>query len=385
MTIQSISQNTVTRLRGRGIVGQRVFENRLDAIRSVLNKTPQAFQVGTITVDTATDSATYTCVINGVTVSFVNGTSSSTTTTAVLLAAAINASPLVRGAVVATAAVAIVTLTAIQPGIAFTASDSDAKLTTVEAATAAASADAIPFGRAVMRTAFDTAQGGYEMLGGLVKTGNLTAQVDTITVDYAASEIYLINITVRGIRYLFEIAADTDDATTATAIRAAINAELPADTVVCTGATDQVILTAEVAGQAFVTSVGLKSGTIARLALVHTTATEVTDLTKVLVGGAMMAYDEEIPLGDSDASYPANAGCRVLSAGAMFVESTGTAAMVDPVYIETASGASSGKFYTSASSTRVYIPPAIAAWSEPGGITGDTGVTLNAIKFNCAA
>jgi hypothetical protein len=74
----------------------------------------------------------------------------------------------------------------------------------------------------------------------------------------------------------------------------------------------------------------------------------------------------------------------VLRTGIIFVEATATAAVTDPVYVETADGASSGKFYTTASSTRVYLPPNIARWPEPGGLTGDGTTPLNVLQLAAA-
>lgn len=358
----TVSQITARTKRIAGANGEPVFAYDPEHFDTIVNKAPQAKQTGTVTVDTATDSADYTVTINGYDVTFTNGTSSSTTTTATALAAAINGDPRVRGQVVATSAAAIVTLAGALPGVAFTASDADAKLTTVEEVTAAATADPVPFGRLVFVSGYTTE--GPEKLGTLPKSTNLTAQVDTITVVYAAAELYSGEIEIGAERYGWgPITADTDSATTATAIRAAINAVMPANSVACTGATDQVILTAEKPGEKFLTSVALKTGTIARLALVHTTGGLATDVVAALGGVAVMPYDEETASGTNAGQYRANVGIRALRSGEIWLTSTEAPAYGDFVYLET-SGALAGKCYAAGSSTRIKLPRSVAMWKR---------------------
>jgi hypothetical protein len=355
----TISQITARTKRQVGANGEPVFAYDPEHFDTVINKAPQQAQIGTITVDTATDSATYTFTINGYVLSFVNGTGSTTTTTAALLAETINEDARVRGQVSASAAAAVVTLTGNNPGVAFTASDTDAKLTTVEASTAAASADPIPFGRFVYVSGYDSE--GPEKIGTLPKSSSFSAQVDTLTVVYAAGERYTVTIDIAGESRSVDVLADTDTDTTATAIRAAINAIMPANSVVATGATDQVILTAEKPGEPFVTSVGLVTGTIARLALVHTTSGLATDAIASLAGLAILPMDEETASGTNAGQYKANVGVRTLRLGEMWVTSTEAPAYGADVYMET-NGSLAGKPYAAASATRIKLPKSVAMW-----------------------
>jgi hypothetical protein len=359
-----------------GIVGMLVMASMLNELDTVINKSPQAKQVGEIVVDTAANDTDYTVTINGVDITITSDADGTKPEIAAALAAAINAEPLVRGQVEAESdGVDTVTLTGTFPGLAFTASDADANLTTTEEVTAAADAEAIPFGRLVCSTGY-TDEGNKH--GFLAKSSLLTAQVDSMVVTYAAGEIYSVGIDIDGETYWVHVAADTDTDTTGAAIVAAINAIMPANTVLAayTAGSDTITLTAEVAGKAFETKRGLKSGTIARLTLVHTTSGVATDVTKAAAGVSLHTYDEEIPAGETEASYPANAGLKVCRKGLIWVENSESPSVGDPVYVELAAGANSGKFYKTSSATRVLLPN--ARWERAAGLSTDN---LAQLKF----
>jgi hypothetical protein len=358
-----------------GIVGMLVMASMLNELDTVINKSPQAKQVGEIVVDTAANDTDYTVTINGVDITITSDADGTKPEIAAALAAAINAEPLVRGQVEAESdGVDTVTLTGTFPGLAFTASDADANLTTTEEVTAAADAEAIPFGRLVCSTGY-TDEGNKH--GFLAKSTLLTAQVATLTVDYVATELYGVEVEVDGERYGVEVAADTDDATTSAAIMTALNLKLPANTVVATNpSATTVVLTAEVAGKPFKVSTWQKIGTAASLSVAHTTRSVATDVTKAAVGVSLHTYDEEIPAGETEASYPANAGLKVCRKGLIWVENSESPSVGDPVYVELAAGASSGKFYKTSSATRVLLPN--ARWERAAGLSTDN---LAQLKF----
>jgi hypothetical protein len=358
-----------------GIVGMLVMASMLNELDTVINKSPQAKQVGEIVVDTAANDTDYTVTINGVDITITSDADGTKPEIAAALAAAINAEPLVRGQVEAESdGVDTVTLTGTFPGLAFTASDADANLTTTEEVTAAADAEAIPFGRLVCSTGY-TDEGNKH--GFLAKSTLLTAQVATLTVDYVATELYGVEVEVDGERYGVEVAADTDDATTSAAIMTALNLKLPANTVVATNpSATTVVLTAEVAGKPFKVSTWQKIGTAASLSVAHTTRSVATDVTKAAVGVSLHTYDEEIPAGETEASYPANAGLKVCRKGLIWVENSESPSVGDPVYVELAAGANSGKFYKTSSATRVLLPN--ARWERAAGLSTDN---LAQLKF----
>lgn len=337
----------------------------------LVNKDPQAAEVWDLVIDTATNSEDYGLnLTDPVSASIVYSADSSTGKDEIAagLVAAWNESPLCRMVAEATDdGVDTVTLTGVVAGAAFTvAEDENAAKMTLTNTTNAAEADAVPFGRAMISTAYESDEA--EELGVIAKSTALTAQVDTLTVDYAASEEYTVIIEVGGDRYLIgPIVADTDDATTSALIHNAINAMMPANTVISTNpAATSVVLTAEVAGKPFKTTVGLLTGTTARLSVAHTTATPQTDFNRVFAGVSCVAYDQQQAAIDSEAAeYPANAGVTVMKKGQIWVESSEAVTQHSDVYVELdGTSANVGKFFTSGSATRVLVDPAKAHWKR---------------------
>lgn len=350
------------------ILGLCVWDLRAERV-SMVNSQPQTRCTGTVVIATATNSQLYEISPTDHNSSTYLGayTADSSTSKAEVadgLAAALNDTPH-SGFDIVSDGVDTITFTATAPGpdydFSLAEGTGSALMTTTVTGAVAASNVAVGVG-----CMFTSLGDDGEYIGACVEDDYLTTQVDTITVDYSAAEEYSISVTVDGETYsVGPIVADTNDATTATAIRAALNAILPANTVIVTGATDQVIMTAEVAGKAFKTSVGLLSGTIARLALVHTTALITADINKVFLGVSELSYDTEIPQGSTDAVYPAGTGVRVIKRGKIAVSAhSETIAVGDPVYIETASGATKGHFYKASSATRILLPSTRAKWAE---------------------
>lgn len=368
MTISSRAQDVRAR-RPQGKIGQLAEASYLNETRTVINSDPQAAQVSTIVVDTATNSHEYTLEINGVEISYTADGSATKAEIAAGIVAAIDDEPLVRGQVsAADDGVDTVTLTGTYPGVAFVLSAVDALLTDATVTTAA-EADSVPFGRLVVSGGYS--DGEATALGILAASGAMEAQVDTLTVVYAAGELYGVSIEIEGEGYGVEVLADTDGPTTVTAIVAAINAMMPANTVVATdGAGDTVVLTAEVAGKAFKVKRWLKSGTTARLSLAHTLATKETDINKMALGVSLYTIDEEnTTVEGDDVVYPANAGVQIISDGPVWVENSQSVSAGDDVYVELGVTADNGKLFNTTSATRVKLTGATwerAAYSSSG-------------------
>ena len=137
-------------------IGQRYNANYLDKINGLVNMDPEAKQVYTVTVDTGTSGATYSVVVNGVTVTYLSATTN-TTTIATGIAAALNASSLTAGLFSSVGAVAVVTMTAVNYGTDVVVT-SGALTTTVETV-APADADPVYFGRGVLNLQSFSANG----------------------------------------------------------------------------------------------------------------------------------------------------------------------------------------------------------------------------------
>jgi hypothetical protein len=222
----------------QGVAGQKVYTSHLDRSDTLLNSSPQAVQVSTATVTGATNDKAYILTINGIDVTFTSDASATLQEIANGLADAVNAEPLVRGQVSAVSDnVDTVTLTGLTPGLAFTLTEADAELTTA-LVTAAASAAAVPFARAVIDQGF--AANGIDRLGALAAAVLFTAQVATISVVFGALDEYRVRVRDADSGDLLAevlVAANTDSATTASDIATALNAALPANSVLAAPST----------------------------------------------------------------------------------------------------------------------------------------------------
>ena len=81
--------------------------------------------------------------------------------------------------------------------------------------------------------------------------------------------------------------------------------------------------------------------------------------------------DEAATIGAEEGEYPANHGFRALTQGPIAVErdDAATVAKGDPVFVELASGDDAGKFFASASSTRVQL--GALTWERDGRTPAD--------------
>ncbi len=356
MTISSSALGVGARM-PLGVIGALVDVNYLDALDTLINSDPQAVQVYTVVVDAATDSTAYSFSVDGNTISFTSGVGTTKALIAAGLLADFNATAAARGRYSgATDGVDTLTFTAVNADIDLVISDSDARLTTTETV-APAAANTIGFGLGILNLQSSDGEGADTCA--LVYAAKLTAQVDTLTVDYAVGESYTVTIAIDGETYqIGPVAATVDDATTSAAIATAINAMMPANTVIATNpAATSVVLTAEVAGKAFKTTPGLVSGTTARLSLAHTTSGPLTDINLCFAGISVYSTDTEALVVEGDvAAYAANSGVKVMRKGRIYVSNSEDPTTSDKVYVQTStSGGLQGTFTKTASSTTLLL------------------------------
>lgn len=365
MAAGAAQQLSVSTRRRPAVPGMLAFASHDDEKSMLVNSDPQAAEVWTCVIDTGTNSVTYGLNLTSPATSSVTYTADSSTSTSEVatgLAAAWNADPVCRQFGKATVSTATITITGVVAGVAFdVAEDESSSLMTLTNTTNAAEADSVPFGRAMLSTSYQSNE--PERLGVLAKSSKLTAQVETLTVVYAASEVYYVTITIEGEEYTISVVGDTDSATTGAAIVTRLNAILPAVSVLASG-TSTVTLTAELAGKAFTVGIGTQSGTASRLVLTHTTATPATDITKVIAGVSLVASDiAPSSLTDDTSQYPPNSGVVIVKHGNVWVENTETITEGAAVYIELdGTGSNAGKFYASTSATRVKMPTTLMRW-----------------------
>lgn len=320
-------------------------------------------QVATIVVGTATNGATYTWVINGTTLTYTADGSTSAVEIAAGIVAAIQASPSVSADVTAVSdGVDTVTVTSRIAGLAFTISDSDAKITTT---TTVANADSarIPFGYGLVFNGVGKVK---------VAAGTRTAavaQVTEVTPTAVNSLTYILTVrmlsgTYSGLGFTATYIAD-GSATVQEIVEgltAQINAMMPASTVIATEDNTKVILTAEVAGVGFEVDAG--SSTTAVVTISTTTANVALSgaLSSSFAGVAAWSHvaDENyshIPGALADgSSYPPDAVVNVCQFGPVHVRLSPDMSGLtvgDPVYLtfsDTGTG-SAGDFRNTADSS----------------------------------
>lgn len=307
-------------------------------------------QIGTILVDTATNSATYTWVLNGVTETYTADSSTSKIEIAAGIAAAINADLNVSGDVRAVSdGVDTVTITSRIPGLAFTLTDADAKITSTQATTANSDSARIPFGYGLLTPSARTVA---LPSGTLTSAVSAVAQVTHATPTAVNSQEYFLGVRMTGGASAGEIYMSNFTATGGTSVQeivegivAAFNAQAPASTVVATEDDTKVILTAEVAGAGFEVLVGNET------TAVWTIAESTANVEAALASGAL-AYDfagvavksdiadenfSHIPGSTADGvSYPADSVVSVAQGKGVWVRlasDMSALAITDPVFL----------------------------------------------------
>jgi len=388
--LQTVSQRAqdIRARRAQSKIGQIAGASLLALLATLINAAPQAPQSDTITVDAAVDDTDYTFTVNAIDVTINSGTGATVGSIATALAAKLNSDPLIRGQVSASAAAAVVTTTALQPGVEYTIAEADANLT-LASVTSAAEADPIPFGRLLISQGYQSGDaasyqdGEANELGALPRASAFTAQVDTIATPYVATAEYFASVTIDGATYLAQVTADTDAPTTGAALAAALNGVLPANTVLAAGTASGLTLTAEVPGATFETGIGASNdGASIPAVTVSSNKGLATSLAMAAAGISLWAGDEEnvtVAPDGGDVVYPPNAGVKVLRSNAdIWVENSESPSKGDAVYVETAAGDDLGKLFASASATRVLLPGAI--WQRSA--RASSGDNIAALRLN---
>ena len=308
-------------------------------------------RVETVTVDSGV-ATTYTLSIGEdtgslVVVTYVSAVTN-TTTIAAGIAAAINAKIGVSNLVFATSALAVVTITGRQKGTAaaFVVSETDANISIGGAPTSPTDAVAIPFGvMAEQSTA--TKAAGTTFVGSAVGTGTYTAQITT-TPDIAGLGAMAtsdqLSLTVSGDfdglgrkDYSCAVAYVTSEARTIKDAMYALNAQLPANSVVVTEASDALTFTAEVAGVGFTATGGVTHSGVAS-AITMTTGTPNATPTGAGISIESHAIEQA---SDGTTKYTAGTTLAALTAGKIYglLDASLTVALGDAVFVRVTAGA----------------------------------------------
>lgn len=314
----------------------------------------RAVQITTVTVSGATDDTDYTLSLGEDADSLFattidSGTSSTTTTIATALAAAINANPNVNALVVATSAAAVVTIRSRRAGESFTASESDANLGTPSTTQSAATATPIAFG---LITALSSSPAGCKV----IDSGDLTAQVATLTPEYSAGDEWVVTVVWRGVPYSAIVTMATDLDTSIDAMVEALNDALPASSVLAAAddATATVlILTSELTGVPFsvASTASDIGGTVTAVAIAATTANAQPQLAGISRKAHTIEQDSS-----GDAAYASGDTVSCLRQGRIWVRLDAghtISSLSDDVYVRVvATGTEkAGAFRSSADST----------------------------------
>jgi hypothetical protein len=345
--------------------------------RDAVNVKPELVDIWTTTVSGAADSTDYSVILTEAdgtvtTVTYTSGLGATIALIAAGLAAAWNAEPKTRRYAVATATATTAVFTGLLPGQTFTVTDSSGSLSEVHTQTGA-SAEVVYFGRFVFTDGYSA---GKNAKGFNAKTSYFTAQV--ATGDYTYNNTSVLGVRVKnlhtGIEYTAQVTQGTSKDASTTALAGAINALLPANTVVATnggaGPGYTLILTAEVAGLEF--SAELFTSEAATCNPTTTLTTGPTEATSILRAalGVTLLDTSEIPdsLTATEGYYPANSIMQVADSGYVWVDNSQSVGLGDTVYVEMdGTGANYGKLYNSSSATRLALPLSWARWERYAG------------------
>lgn len=338
-----------------GFIGDTADINQTNEVVSAINSDGGVKQVSTLTVSGATNDKTYTVTINGIDVSYTADGTATIAEIAAGLTAAVEAEPAVSAIVTAAATTTTMVLTGRNFGFTFTVSEDDAQLSWA-ATTAAATASDVPFGRLVTTSGTVGARSGLLPAG--LPTG-FTAQVDTFDYTYNASDEWTVTVEYGGELYSGTVVLATGKTASTAAMLAELNAALPANSVIASaGGSDELVLTAEVAGGSFKTTyaIGSLATTLPSLTSTRSLSTSIDD---ALLGLSRRSLNvQSRTVGSTGTAYNPNDTMQVLKKGAMFVarDTTQTPAYGGKVYVDI----TDGKLYTAATSARV--PVARLSW-----------------------
>lgn len=369
----------------QAFVGQ--VASSVEVLRDLVNQNPQAKQVDTITVGTATGGADYVFTFNGVEYTYSEPAGSPTTSTvATALAAFMQDIGAIYGVVDISVAANVITLTAKNPGFTFTLSDADAKIASASV-TAADDADPIPFGAAVVETGMastmETAAADTMELGALPTV--LSAQSVTYTVaDPGAGQNFLCTVQILGLPEVISVSTlwasdlDTTLDNLATILNAALadygydgllSAEGPGG---ATAGAGEFILLAGVAGVEFSHNLTCDDHAGYPAITYDDNVGLGTSLIRSFAGAAKRTSDHEAsynPGANSSAEWGANSVMSILSHGDIWVELADTVAYGDQVFVDV----TDGSFQVTPSADTAPLPKTRARWVRNGRTQdGDT-------------
>lgn len=310
----------------------------------------------TITANTA-DTAFSITIRDQVTnalLATVSGTSGSSTSTAALFAADIVTAwkddEDASGLFTISRSSAALTVTARAAGKAYTVASATSGVTSWTENTTEGNPSGIRPGRVIFQSGSVMGQANVAAAA----KGQFTAQVKTFTVAGATGDSYTPVIVINGQKYVGDaVEFNTDAATTATDLATEVNAIMPAETVIATTSTADLILTAEVEGAEF--EAWIISAVSGEIAGVYTTGpSAATSLRRA--SPAVALYQPGLPeltLNQGDGGYRAYDSVPRRYQGRVALYISGTPTIGQALYVGVGSG-DEGNLYTTLSTDRIY-------------------------------
>jgi len=316
-------------------------------------------QIQRTTATGATSSTTYvlTCTIYGVTetASYTSDGSATTTEIAAGLAAAVQALPHFGSFVSVDYPGAALFDSTGPVGVAFTLTDASSDISQSVTQAAAAGSDVTPGTFVVidpLKPLFPAPT--------FAPASTLTAGTALLTMTYGSGTVYTAVITVAGLVYTANHVGATDLATTRTAFIAAINAAMPADTVLAAAGVGagEIDLTAEINGLGFVADVSVHTGS-GTLALTSTSGLPTDDVSNVFGGFVAWAEVQDQVLDVNSIVFAPGSVIGVKARGTVYLAATVTTP--SGIWINTTTGAVA----TSGGAGLVPLPVSLAVIQGP--------------------
>ena len=347
-----------------GLAGQEATLSGARQADTMTNDRPRTAQRDTVQVSTVTNSATYTVTIDSIPVTYTADGSATAAEIRDGLIAAINGEPLLAGRVLASVKDADeLYIDARLAGVGFVTTV-DAKLTLANT-TANADSASVLFGAGVFRTG---EQAGCTADSALFTAA--TATVATLTPTVANSSVYSIGIVNPATGNTVNVIYTSDGSATAQEIveglATAVNAAMPANTVIATENDAVLTLTAEELSGGGYFRFNVQHS--ANQALSYTAGTYISEETEAeaLFAGVALRTATEAPLSDGTLGYPGGSPMSVLSMGDVWVSTVDTVSVTGDVYLGV-TGSARGKWRGTAASGYVKLPKRQARWMAVSG------------------
>jgi len=361
MAIRTAGQFEYFANRGRQRAGL-MYNDSADRIFSYVNGSGQVQQVHTITATSGSDVSVYVVTIAGISARYTSAAGNTANDIAAGIAAAIQRDAVLNGIVDSSASTNTVVLTTLLAGddldIDVSVSSGTGSLAIVQT-TAPSDSASLPFGRGVIGD--PSVDRGVR----LPLAANLIARQVDLTPTAVNNAIYTITIDVAGASYPVQFTAG-GSATAAEIVDglvAIINRILPANTVLAANDSDNLRLTAEVAGQGFEYAAG-SNNSGATWAVAADNNARNADINSALLGVSGLTDSvEALTIGSDDAAYPSQFGynVNVLREGLLAVEASGVTAASEDVYVGT-SATEAGMFFPVAGTGRLLLDPKRFEW-----------------------